>query len=128
MKQMGNALQELLPHRLIQVVLDLADIPPDFPASDLTKQKRSDLVKIIQHMPLTVTGTRPIEEAIVTAGGVSVNEINSSTMESKLIRGLYFAGEVIDIHAFTGGFNLQAAFSTGYTAAVHAAEGNGADA
>ncbi len=128
MKQMGNALQELLPHRLIQVVLDLADIPPDFPASDLTKQKRSDLVRIIQHMPLTVTGTRPIEEAIVTAGGVSVNEINSSTMESKLIRGLYFAGEVIDIHAFTGGFNLQAAFSTGYTAAVHAAEGNGADA
>lgn len=128
MKQMGNALQELLPHRLIQVVLALADIPPDFPASDLTKQKRSDLVRIIQHMPLTVTGTRPIEEAIVTAGGVSVNEINSSTMESKLIRGLYFAGEVIDIHAFTGGFNLQAAFSTGYTAAVHAAEGNGADA
>lgn len=128
MKHMGNALQELLPHRLIQAVLDLAGISPDLSASDLPRQKRHDLVQTMQHMPLTITGTRPIEEAIVTAGGVNIKEIDSSTMESKFIQGLYFAGEVIDIHAFTGGFNLQAAFSTGYAAAVHAAERNDADA
>ena len=75
-------------------------------------------------MKLTISGTRPIEEAIVTGGGISVKEINSSTMESKICRNLYFAGEVMDIHAFTGGYNLQAAFSTGYTAAVSVTGGD----
>lgn len=121
LKQMRNALQELLPHRLIDVILHMSDIPSDLGVSELTKQQRANLRYALQHMPLTITGTRPIEEAIVTAGGVSVKEIRSSSMESKLVGGLYFAGEVMDIHAFTGGYNLQAAFSTGWTAAEYAA-------
>lgn len=120
LKQMGNALAELLPSRLIAVILHMSDIDPALPVSELTKGKRMNLRYALQHMPLTVTGTRPIEEAIVTAGGVSVKEIQSSTMESKKVKGLYFAGEVMDIHAFTGGFNMQAAFSTGYIAAENA--------
>lgn len=119
LKQMRNALAELLPHRLIDVILHMSDIAPDLPVSELTRQQRANLRYAVQHMPLAVTGTRPIEEAIVTAGGVSVKEIQSSTMESKLVPGLYFAGEVMDVHAFTGGYNLQAAFSTGWTAAEH---------
>lgn len=121
LKQMRNALQELMPQRLIDVILAMSDISPQLPVSELTKHQRANLRYAIKHMPLAVTGTRPIEEAIVTAGGVSVKEIRSSTMESKLVKGLYFAGEVMDIHAYTGGYNLQAAFSTGYTAAEHAA-------
>ena len=121
LKQMRNALQELMPQRLIDVILAMSDISPQLPVSELTKHQRANLRYAIKHMPLAVTGTRPIEEAIVTAGGVSVKEIQSSTMESKLVKGLYFAGEVMDIHAYTGGYNLQAAFSTGYTAAEHAA-------
>lgn len=122
LKQMAGAMQELLPHRLIDVVLDLAGIPKDLPVSELKKASRVELVKVMKGLPLTVTGTRPIEEAIVTAGGVSVKEINPSTMESKIVSNLYFAGEVMDVHAFTGGYNIQAAFSTGYVAA-HAALG-----
>lgn len=124
LKQMGNALAELLPSRLIAVILHMSDIDPAFPVSELTKGKRMNLRYALQHMPLTVTATRPIEEAIVTAGGVSVKEIQSSTMESKKVKGLYFAGEVMDIHAFTGGFNMQAAFSTGYVAAENAVKEN----
>lgn len=124
LKQMGNALAELLPSRLIAVILHMSDIDPALPVSELTKGKRMNLRYALQHMPLTVTGTRPIEEAIVTAGGVSVKEIQSSTMESKKVKGLYFAGEVMDIHAFTGGFNMQAAFSTGYVAAENAVKDN----
>lgn len=122
LKQMSNALQELMPSRLIDVVLRLSDIPPETGASDLTRHQRMNLRYAIQHMPLHVTGTRPIEEAIVTAGGVSVKEVDAATMESKLVRGLYFAGEVLDIHAHTGGYNLQAAFSTGRAAALAAAK------
>lgn len=128
LKQMRNALQELMPHRLIDVILHMSDIPPELPVSELTRHQRANLRYAVQHMPLAVTGTRPIEEAIVTAGGVSVKEIRSSTMESKLVAGLYFAGEVMDIHAFTGGYNLQAAFSTGWVAAESAASQDGADA
>lgn len=123
LKQMGNALLELLPHRLIPVVLSAADIPEDRLVSELTKKERRRLVVTLKGLTLSVTATRPIEEAIVTAGGVSTKEIRSSTMESKKVKDLYLAGEVIDIHAFTGGFNLQAAFSTGYAAAAAAAEG-----
>ena len=121
LKQMRNALQELMPHRLIDVILHMSDIPPELPVSELTRRQRANLRYAVQHMPLSITNTRPIEEAIVTAGGISVKEIQSSTMESKLVAGLYFAGEVMDIHAFTGGYNLQAAFSTGWVAAESAA-------
>lgn len=120
LKQMAGALQELMPHRMIDVVLDLAGIPRDLPVSELKKAQRLSLVQTMKSMKLTITGTRPIEEAIVTAGGVTVKEVNPSTMESKKIPHLYLAGEVLDIHAFTGGYNLQAAFSTGHMAALSA--------
>lgn len=120
---MEEALADLLPHQMILPVLKLAGIDPKQHVSELKKEKRLDLVKTLKALPLTVTATRPIEEAIVTAGGVTVREIQSSTMESKIIKGLYLAGEVIDVHAFTGGYNLQAAFSTGHLAAVSAAGG-----
>ena len=120
LKQMAGALVELLPHRMIDVVLSLAGIPRDLPVSELKKAQRASLVQTMKSMKLTITGTRPIEEAIVTAGGISVKEVNPSTMESKKVAGLYFAGEVLDIHAFTGGYNLQAAFSTGHLAAESA--------
>lgn len=121
LKQMAGALAELLPHRLIDVVLTLSGIPRELPVSELKKAQRMSLVQTMKSMKLTITGTRPIEEAIVTAGGISVKEVNPSTMESKKVKGLYFAGEVLDIHAFTGGYNLQAAFSTGHMAALSAA-------
>ena len=124
LKQMAGALQDLLPHRMVDVILSLAGIPRDLPVAELTKGQRQSLVYTLKNMKLTISGTRPIEEAIVTGGGISVKEINSSTMESKICRNLYFAGEVMDIHAFTGGYNLQAAFSTGYTAAVSATGGD----
>ena len=120
LKQMAGALQELMPHRMIDVVLQLAGIPRDLPVSELKKAQRVSLVQTMKSMKLTITGTRPLEEAIVTAGGVSVKEVNPSTMESKKVKHLYLAGEVLDIHAFTGGYNLQAAFSTGHMAAVSA--------
>ena len=120
LKQMAGALQELLPHRLIDVVLELSGIPRELPVSELKKAQRISLVQTMKSMKLTITGTRPIEEAIVTAGGISVKEVNPSTMESKKVPHLYLAGEVLDIHAFTGGYNLQAAFSTGHMAAMSA--------
>ena len=121
LKQMAGSLQELMPHRMIDVVLKLAGIPRDLPVSELKKAQRVALVQTMKSMKLSITGTRPIEEAIVTAGGVSVKEVNPSTMESKKVKHLYLAGEVLDIHAFTGGYNLQAAFSTGHMAALSAA-------
>ena len=88
----------------------------------ITRQERWDIIKLLREFPLTVKGTRPLAEAIVTAGGINVKEINPKSMESKLIKGLYFAGEVMDVDGFTGGYNLQAAFSTGYVAGMNAAE------
>ncbi len=123
LKQMSGALSDLMPHRMIDIVLAMAGIPRELPASDLKKGDRLRLVHTLKNMKLTITGTRPVEEAIVTAGGVSVKEINPSTMESKLVKNLYFAGEVLDVHAFTGGYNLQAAFSTGHLAALSAVKG-----
>lgn len=120
LKQMASALVNLMPHRMIDVVLSLADIPRDLPVSDLKKGDRLRLAGMLKHLPLTITGTRPLAEAIVTAGGISVKEINPSTMESKICKHVYMAGEVLDIHAFTGGYNLQAAFSTGHLAALSA--------
>ena len=115
-KQLGNALTDLLPHKLIEPVLDAAFLAPDKPVHQVTAAERHRLAETLQDLTLVITGTRPIAEAIVTAGGVSVKEIDPKTMESKLVRGLYFAGEVIDVDAYTGGYNLQAAFSTGAAA------------
>lgn len=121
-KQIGNALKELLPQKLISVVLSEANIPEIKVVNQITKEERLKLIQILKHLTLNINGTRPIAEAIVTAGGVSTKEINPKTMESKKIKGLYFAGEVIDIDAYTGGYNLQAAFSTGYVAGKCACE------
>ena len=115
-KSAKNALVDLLPNALIPVVLDLAYIDEDKHIDSITQAERRRLVDTLRDFRLTITKTRPIEEAIVTAGGVSIKEINPKTMESKLVKGLFFAGEVVDIDGFTGGFNLQAAFSMGYAA------------
>ncbi|WP_425061110.1 3-dehydro-bile acid delta(4,6)-reductase [Sporomusa carbonis] len=120
-KQLKNALHELLPAKLIPVIIDLAFINPDKFVHQITKEERIRLLHKLHHLTFTIAKTRPVTEAIVTAGGVSTKEINSRTMESKLISRLFFAGEVIDIDGFTGGFNLQAAFSTGYVAGKYAA-------
>ena len=114
-----NALGSLLPRKLIPVAVRLSGIAPDKPCNAVTREERIRFCMLLKSLPLTITGYRPIEEAIVTAGGVSVKEIQAKTMESKLVSGLYFAGEVLDVDAYTGGFNLQIAFSTG-AAAGHA--------
>jgi predicted Rossmann fold flavoprotein len=115
-KEMKNALKDLLPGRLIPPVLDGAYIEPDRMVYSMTNEERHRLVNVLKGLLVTVTKTRPIAEAIVTAGGVDVKEINPKTMESKLIKNLYFAGEVVDVDAYTGGYNLQAAFSMGAAA------------
>ena len=111
-----NSLGELLPRSLIPVVVELSGIPRDKYVNQISREERRILVKLLKGLNLTVSRFRPIEEAIVTSGGVNVSEINPSTMESKLVKGLFFAGEVIDVDGYTGGFNLQIAFSTGYVA------------
>ena len=115
-KHLINALDDLLPKALIPKVIELSGIEPHKSVNEVTRPERAALVRTIKHFTLTAVGVRPVEEAIVTSGGVSVKEINPSTMESRLVKGLYFAGEVIDIDGYTGGYNLQAAFSTGYLA------------
>lgn len=115
-KQLKNALVDLLPHKLIGPVLDAAFLDEDEPVNQLKAEERHRLVDTLQHLLLTITKTRPLAEAIVTAGGVDVKEISPKTMESKLVPGLYFAGEVTDVDAYTGGYNLQAAFSMGAAA------------
>jgi len=117
-KQLKNALDGLLPSKLIPVIIQLAQIPAEKYVHDITKEERQMLVGLLKNLPLTVTGTRPFTEAIITQGGISVKDINPSTMESKLIKNLYFAGEVLDLDAMTGGFNLQIAWSTGYLAGM----------
>lgn len=118
-KQLINGMKDLLPSRLIPLIIELAGIDPQKPINQISKEERQQIGYMLQHMPLTVKGLRPVEEAIVIAGGISLKEFNPKTMESKLVKGLYGAGEVLDIDAFTGGYNLQAAFSTGYVAAMH---------
>ncbi len=119
-KQFKNSLDELLPQKLIPVVIALSGIDESKEVHQITKLERKAFVKLIKGFTLTISGTRPIEEAIVTSGGISLKEMNPKTMESKLVKGLYFAGEIIDLDAFTGGFNLQIAFSTGYAAGLNA--------
>ncbi len=115
-KQFKNSLDELLPQKMIPVVIELSKITPEKFVNQITKEERKTLVKLLKSFELNIAGARGIEEAIVTSGGVSVNEVNPSTMESKLVKGLYFAGELLDVDAYTGGFNLTIAFSTGYLA------------
>ncbi len=125
-KNLANSLDELLPKSLIPVVIQLSGIAADTKINQLTRQQRQGLCDLIKALPVTPRALRPVEEAVVTAGGVAVNELDPRTMQSKLVQGLYFAGEVIDVDATTGGYNLQIAFSTAYLAAQ--ALVNGADA
>lgn len=115
-KDFINSLGLLLPKKSIQVIASLSKIPFDTKINQITKAQRTALIEVIKAMPLTPKAFRPIEEAIVTAGGVDVSQVNPKTMESKLVHGLYFAGEVLDVDGYTGGFNLQIAFSTGFAA------------
>lgn len=115
-KQFDNALASLLPSKMIPVMVELSGIPTDKKIHDITKQERADFAALLKHVEMNITGTRGPEEAIITRGGVSVKEIDPGTMESKSVKGLYFAGEVLDLDAVTGGFNLQIAWSTGYAA------------
>ena len=117
-KEYKNSLDKLLPKKMINIIIELSQINPYKKVNEITKEERMKLVKILKGLEITITGFRPVEEAIVTAGGVSVKEINPKTMESKIVKGLYFAGEIIDVDAYTGGFNLQIAYSTGYTAGL----------
>ena len=121
-RAMENALTDLLPRSMIPVVLRRLEIAPNMQANSLTKQKRRALVELLKAFPVEILGKRPVSEAIITSGGVKVSEINPKTMESKLVPGLYFAGEIIDCDAYTGGFNLQIAWATAYAAAGSAAE------
>ena len=118
-KEIKNILNELLPQKLIMPVINLLGINENKKVNSITKEERLELVKILKNFTITLSGFRGIEEAIVTAGGIKIKEINPKTMESKIVQGLYFAGELIDVDAYTGGFNLQIAYSTGYTAGIN---------
>lgn len=111
-----NSLDNLLPQKMISTVIELSGIDQNKKVNEITREERVRLVQLLKNFEITLHDFRPIEEAIITAGGISIKEINPKTMESKLIKGLYFAGEIIDVDAYTGGFNLQIAYSTGYTA------------
>lgn len=115
-KAFKNSLNDLLPQKMIEPVITLSEINPEKKVNEITKEERKRLVKILKGMELVISGFRPIDEAIITAGGINLKEINPKTMESKIVKNLYFAGEVIDVDALTGGFNLQIAYSTGFTA------------
>ena len=119
-KDFGNSLFKLLPKSLIPVIIKLSGIDSNKKVNQISREERTKLIDIIKALPLHITGFRPIDEAIITSGGISVKEIDPKTMQSKIINGLFFAGEIIDVDAYTGGFNLQIAFSTGFTAGKNA--------
>lgn len=119
-KQFQNSLDKLLPKKMIQEIISLSKIEPLKRVNEITKEERLNLVKLLKNFELTFKDFRGIDDAIITAGGINIKEINPSTMESKLIKNLYFAGEIIDVDAYTGGFNLQIAYSTGYVAGGNA--------
>ncbi len=121
-RDFANSLDKLLPKSIISVIINMSGIAPHTKVNQISREQRLSLINAIKHFKLGITGFRPIEEAIVTSGGISVKEINPATMMSKLIGGLFFAGEVIDVDAYTGGFNLQIAFSTGVLAGENAAK------
>ncbi|WP_353892943.1 NAD(P)/FAD-dependent oxidoreductase [Proteinivorax hydrogeniformans] len=118
-KIFANSLGELLPKKLIPVMIKLSEIPEDKPVNQISKEERQRLVHLLKGLVITPLSLRGFKEAIITAGGVDVKEVDPSTMESKIVQGLYFAGEVLDLDAYTGGFNLQIAFSTGYLAGIN---------
>ena len=118
-KHLHNGMIDLLPKRLIDIVLNAAGLAPERVVGQISSKERERLVRVLQALPLTIMGTRPIAEAIVTAGGVATHEINPRTMESKIVKHLYFVGELVDVDAYTGGYNLQAAFSMGHAAGCH---------
>ena len=115
-KMFRNSLDKLLPQKLIPTIIKISGINPNKKVNEITKIERKNLVKLLKNLEITIKGFRSIDEAIITSGGIKIKEINPKTMESKIIKGLYFAGEIIDVDAYTGGFNLQIAYSTGYTA------------
>ena len=115
-KMFRNSLDKLLPQKLIPTIIKISGINPNKKVNEITKIERKNLVKLLKNFEITIKGFRTIDEAIITSGGIKIKEINPKTMESKIIKGLYFAGEIIDVDAYTGGFNLQIAYSTGYTA------------
>jgi len=121
-KAFKNSLDKLLPKKLIPVIIMLSGIPDQKRVNEITRQQRRKLVELLKDLRLTLTGLRGFNEAIITHGGVCVKEINPATMESKLVKNIYFAGEVLDVDAVTGGFNLQVAWSTGYAAGTHAGQ------
>lgn len=121
-KALKAGMHDLLPQALIPFVIEEACLTPEQPVNQLTRKERLRLADVLKNFPLPVTGTRPLEEAIVTSGGVSIKEISPSTFASKLYPNLFFAGEVMDVDGYTGGYNLQAAFSSGYVAGKEAAE------
>lgn len=118
-KQFKNALNELLPQKIIPIVIYLSKIDSEKIVNQITKEERNSLIKTIKELPISFKSLRPIREAIITSGGVDTKEINPSSMESKIIENLFFAGEIIDVHGLTGGFNLQIAYSTGYLAGIN---------
>lgn len=115
-KQFKNSLDKLLPQKLIPVIVEKSGINPEKQVNEINKKERHKLVSLLKNFEITIKGFRPIDEAIITSGGINIKEINPKTMESKLVEGVYFAGEIIDVDAYTGGFNLQIAYSTGYAA------------
>ena len=115
-KQFKNSLEKLLPHKLINPIIKLSKIDPDKKVNEITKEERTRLVDLLKNFTIEIKGFRLIDEAIVTSGGIKISEINPKTMESKLVKNLYFAGEIIDVDSYTGGFNLQIAYSTGFVA------------
>ena len=117
-KQFKHSLDKLLPQKMIPLIIELSDIDENKRVNEITKEERQTIVKLLKNFTITVKQFRPVEEAIITCGGIDIKEINPKTMESKLVEGLFFAGEIIDVDAYTGGFNLQIAYSTGYTAGL----------
>ena len=117
-KSFKNSLDKLLPQKLIPEIINKSNIAPNKQVNSITKEERENLLKTLKQFEITIKDFRPIEDAIITAGGISIKEINPKTMESKIIKDLYFAGEIIDVDAYTGGFNLQIAYSTGYVAGM----------
>lgn len=117
-KQFKHSLDKLLPQKIIPVVIELSKIHESKKVNEITKEERKRLVELLKNFTITIKSFRPVEEAIITCGGINTKEIDPKTMESKVIKGLYFAGEIIDVDSYTGGFNLQIAYSTGYTAGM----------
>ena len=118
---LSNALNDLLPRKLIPVIIEDSGIPPTVKPRDLTRNQRRELLRLLKAFPVDIAGTRPVTEAVITSGGVDVAEVNPKTMESRLVKGLYLAGELLDVDAYTGGYNLQIAWSTGRAAGIAAA-------